>query len=142
MHFSIVAIHGLNGHRETTFTTHLGGVNWLQDLLPLDIPNARILTYGYDSRTHGFRRKTTEKLYNHSINLLESLRAFREKNSVCGCQDSVLEELEHLFTHMTDSEATNRFRSAQSRWYHCEKCKRPLRQEQDGRSMVLKTDTT
>jgi hypothetical protein len=83
MTLSIIAIHGLNGDREQTFTTRSGGVNWLRDLLPLDIPNARILTYGYDSRTHGFSRKTKEKLYDHSIQLLESLQAVREQKSVC-----------------------------------------------------------
>ncbi|KAK4452200.1 hypothetical protein QBC34DRAFT_435996 [Podospora aff. communis PSN243] len=77
----IVAIHGLNGDREKTFTTRSGGVNWLQDLLPIDIPNARILSYGYDSRTHGFAQKAKERLYDHGILLLEKLQKFREHTS-------------------------------------------------------------
>ncbi|KAL1634772.1 hypothetical protein SLS56_002174 [Neofusicoccum ribis] len=39
----IIAIHGLNGHREKTWTAD-NGVLWLQELLPAEIPHARILT--------------------------------------------------------------------------------------------------
>ncbi|KAF8526569.1 hypothetical protein BU17DRAFT_74115 [Hysterangium stoloniferum] len=46
---SIVAIHGLDGHREASFTAP-NGVLWLRDLLPKALPTARILTYGYDAR--------------------------------------------------------------------------------------------
>jgi len=46
--FSIVALHGLNGHAFNTWATKAGHM-WLRDSLPSDIPNARILTYGYDS---------------------------------------------------------------------------------------------
>lgn len=46
-HFSIVAIHGLNGHPLDTWTkaTKL----WLRDFLPGVMPEARILSFGYDS---------------------------------------------------------------------------------------------
>ncbi|PGH21490.1 hypothetical protein AJ80_03158 [Polytolypa hystricis UAMH7299] len=44
----IVAVHGLNGHYARTWTQ--GQSNWLQDFLPRDIPDARILALGYDSR--------------------------------------------------------------------------------------------
>jgi hypothetical protein len=47
---SIVAIHGLDGHRERTWTDN-NGTLWLRDLLPDEVPNARIFTYGYDART-------------------------------------------------------------------------------------------
>ncbi|KAH3938661.1 hypothetical protein HBH98_243260 [Parastagonospora nodorum] len=45
----IVAVHGLNGHREKTWTAGSGvngvdSINWLRDLLPHDLPNARILS--------------------------------------------------------------------------------------------------
>ncbi|MCJ1426602.1 hypothetical protein MMC29_004505 [Sticta canariensis] len=46
----IVAVHGLNGHREKSWTVN--DVNWLRNFLPSDIPNARILTWGYDANTH------------------------------------------------------------------------------------------
>ena len=45
---SIIAIHGLGGHRVGSFTAS-NDVNWLRDLLPERISNSRILSYGYDS---------------------------------------------------------------------------------------------
>ncbi|KAI2488241.1 hypothetical protein Ptr902_02374 [Pyrenophora tritici-repentis] len=44
----IVAVHSLNGHCEKMWTAGSGvdsvdSVNWLRDLLPQDLPNARIL---------------------------------------------------------------------------------------------------
>ncbi|KAJ5212614.1 uncharacterized protein N7498_004260 [Penicillium cinerascens] len=44
----IVAVHGQGGHREKSWTTE-SGVNWLQSLLPVDLPNTRIHTWGYAS---------------------------------------------------------------------------------------------
>lgn len=44
----IVAIHGLNGHYLRTWTE--GSSNWLRDFLPEDLPTARIMSLGYDSR--------------------------------------------------------------------------------------------
>lgn len=48
---SIVAIHGLNGHSEKTWTAG-NDVNWLRKFLPIDVPNARIFSYGYEAKTH------------------------------------------------------------------------------------------
>jgi hypothetical protein len=50
----IIAIHGLNGHYQKTWTAapklaRDKECNWLKDLLPKQIPNARILSYGYNS---------------------------------------------------------------------------------------------
>lgn len=45
---SIVAVHGLGGHREKSWATD-SGVNWLQSLLPVDLPDTRIHTWGYAS---------------------------------------------------------------------------------------------
>jgi hypothetical protein len=45
-----MAVHGLNGHGETTWTTS-NGVNWLRDLLPHDLSNARIYSWGYHINT-------------------------------------------------------------------------------------------
>lgn len=48
----IVAIHGLNGHYQNTWTTTTASgerINWLKDLLPKQIPSARIMSYGYNS---------------------------------------------------------------------------------------------
>ena len=45
---SIVALHGLNGNPYKTWTD--GERFWLQDFLPASIPEARIFTYGYNSK--------------------------------------------------------------------------------------------
>ncbi|KAJ5175660.1 uncharacterized protein N7482_001537 [Penicillium canariense] len=73
---SLIAVHGLNGHREQTWTAS-NQINWLRDLLPSDIPNARILTYGYDARTHGTNDLTAQFLYEHAITFLGKLCIFR-----------------------------------------------------------------
>jgi hypothetical protein len=45
----MVFVHGLGGDREATWTDHTGKVCWPSELLPYDIPQARILTFGYDT---------------------------------------------------------------------------------------------
>ncbi|XXH00550.1 hypothetical protein Hte_006898 [Hypoxylon texense] len=49
----IVAIHGLNGHYIETWSAQVPGsdqrYNWLEAALPDAIPNARIMSFGYDS---------------------------------------------------------------------------------------------
>ncbi|KFY84990.1 hypothetical protein V500_08810 [Pseudogymnoascus sp. VKM F-4518 (FW-2643)] len=48
----IIAIHGLNGDYQRTWTSTLPSgqkVNWLEDFLPAQIPNARVMAYGYNS---------------------------------------------------------------------------------------------
>ena len=52
---SIIAVHGLNGHRTESWSLIDGNTTaekkktWLKDLLPDYIPQARVLTFGYDS---------------------------------------------------------------------------------------------
>lgn len=45
---SIVAVHGLGGHRENSWTAD-NGTNWLESLLPRDLPDCRILSWGYNA---------------------------------------------------------------------------------------------
>ncbi|KAI9765218.1 MAG: hypothetical protein M1840_007710 [Geoglossum simile] len=47
--FSVVALHGLNGDLKETWTDPRSGALWLQDFLPLDIPTARVMTFGYNA---------------------------------------------------------------------------------------------
>ncbi|MCJ1285009.1 hypothetical protein MMC26_004346 [Xylographa opegraphella] len=69
----VIAIHGLNGHPRNTWTAkHAGAeVFWLQDLLPKALPGARILTYGYDSRT--FFSPSTGNMAAYAKGLLDEL---------------------------------------------------------------------
>lgn len=51
--FSIIAVQGLASTYERTWTKELqdgSRVMWLKDLLPKDLPSARILTFEYDSK--------------------------------------------------------------------------------------------
>ncbi len=68
---SIVAVHGLDGHREKTWTVN--NVNWLRDFLPSDIPNAHILTWGYDANTHSIFAISGQYLYDHAKTLVSDL---------------------------------------------------------------------
>lgn len=78
----IVAVHGLNGHREETWTDE-NKILWLRDLLPSKLPNARIWTWGYDSRTHikSYQEHlTTKKLYDHGRELFYDLDSERRED--------------------------------------------------------------
>ncbi|KAK4141202.1 uncharacterized protein C8A04DRAFT_39242 [Dichotomopilus funicola] len=68
----IVAVHGLNGHRDKTWTAS-NGVHWLRDLLPHDIPHARIFCWGYDANTHASSRVSCQYLYDHARTLISDL---------------------------------------------------------------------
>jgi hypothetical protein len=72
----IVAIHGLNGHYEKTWTTtSQGNVNWLQDLLPQQLPNARIMSYSYNSIVEFSKAVSGIKIF--AEQLLEDLISWR-----------------------------------------------------------------
>lgn len=77
---SIVAIHGLNGHRDKTWA--LNGKVWARDFLPERIHRARIMTWGYDARTHGRTQISRQLLFDHAINLVRELSVERELTNV------------------------------------------------------------
>jgi hypothetical protein len=81
---SIVAVHGLNGHCEQTWTAGNGvnSVNWLRDLLPHDLPNARILSWGYDANTHSRSRVSCQYLFDHARTLVSDLCLERQITQV------------------------------------------------------------
>jgi hypothetical protein len=75
----IVALHGLNGHYRRTWTAETSDgvrVNWLQDLLPHHIPNARILSFGYNSGVQF--SKSVSGISEFAEQLLEGLLARRQ----------------------------------------------------------------
>ncbi|KAG8798296.1 hypothetical protein FRC16_007515 [Serendipita sp. 398] len=73
---SIIAIHGLDGHREQSWTAE-DGTMWLRDLLPNDFPNARILSYGYDADTRSFAQTSTQTIFRHAEAFVEDLSQLR-----------------------------------------------------------------
>lgn len=78
---SIIAIHGLDGHLEQSWTAD-NGVLWLRDLLPELIPYARIVTYGYDGYTRGRDQMGDESIHDVAKRLLTCIAAERADTQV------------------------------------------------------------
>ena len=78
---SIVAVHGLYGNALKTWTSEGSKVPWLgdQDMLPKALPNARILTWGYNANVHSFMGSTSsDTILEHAHTLIAQLQADRE----------------------------------------------------------------
>lgn len=76
----IVAVHGLNGHYEKTWTATLRNgtkVNWLRDLLPQQVRNTRIMSFSYESTVQF--SKSTSDIFTFADQLLEYILASRQK---------------------------------------------------------------
>jgi hypothetical protein len=58
------------------------GVHWLRDLLTSDIPNARILSWGYDANTYSNSRVSCQYLYNLARSLVSDLCLERRLTNV------------------------------------------------------------
>jgi hypothetical protein len=75
---SIVFIHGITGHHEHTWAAP-GSRPWPEKLLPAKVPQARILSFGYDAGVIGWRsRLSGNRIGDHAKNLLAGLAAHRE----------------------------------------------------------------
>lgn len=65
----LIAIHGLGGHPHTTWKA--GKHSWLEDFLPVDLPQLRVMVFGYnDARAFGGSGSNIE---NAAIDLLEDI---------------------------------------------------------------------
>ncbi|CCA75798.1 hypothetical protein PIIN_09786, partial [Serendipita indica DSM 11827] len=73
----IVAIHGLDGHREKTWSTKKS-ILWLRDLLPTDLSNARVLSYGYDADTRSLGCVSTQTMRRHADGFARALARKRK----------------------------------------------------------------
>ena len=72
----ICFVHGLGGGSLSTWT--LNEVCWPRDLLSTDIPDARILTFGYDASIIRFLGKVSQNsLDEHAMDLLAALADHR-----------------------------------------------------------------
>lgn len=78
--FSIVAVHGLGGDPFATWTHPKSKAFWLKDFLPSKIPDARIMTFGYNAGT-AFGNSTAD-IIDHAKSLLSSLIDKREELEV------------------------------------------------------------
>lgn len=77
-------MHGLKGDAYKTWTAkgkgEIGedGVMWLRDLLPREIQDARIMTYGYNSEpSEMFASASTNMVHQHAATLVAALYANR-----------------------------------------------------------------
>ncbi|KAK0759238.1 hypothetical protein N5P37_008123 [Trichoderma harzianum] len=75
----IVAVHGLGGQGFKAWISLEGGKSksWLEDLLAKDIPNARIMTYGYISDGANYRYLVRNVLYGRALDLVKELGSQR-----------------------------------------------------------------
>jgi len=74
----IIFVHGLTGDREETWRAKDVADPWPKTLLPLKIPDARVLTFGYDAYVADWRGMVSKnRIGNHAMNLLSAVATFR-----------------------------------------------------------------
>jgi hypothetical protein len=78
--YSIVAVTGLAGHAYGSWKSRESGRMWLQDFLPEQLPNVRIMSFGYDSRIEA--NKGTSRMLDYARFFVEQLRNARLSNEV------------------------------------------------------------
>ncbi|KAL3440856.1 hypothetical protein BJX65DRAFT_289668 [Aspergillus insuetus] len=113
--FSIIFIHGLTGDRDKTWTAPGTTTPWPESLLPATIPNARVLTFGYDAYvTDWLNVVSISRVGNHAMNLITALATWREQDDtnerpvlfVCHslggivCQDAITTSQQYPEPHM------------------------------------------
>lgn len=76
----IVFVHGLTGNAYDTWLHKESGVHWPRDLLKQDLPDVRILSYGYDADFFNlWKPASISRLSNHAENLVGDLVRKREQ---------------------------------------------------------------
>jgi hypothetical protein len=95
----IVFVHGLRGDKISTWTA-ANDIFWPSHLLPTDLPNARIMTWDYDSAvTHLNNFSSQNSIFGHADNLLMDLSTERKAKDqvikyhyrLCPSTDHILE---------------------------------------------------
>lgn len=71
---------GLGSHAIGGFTEQSSHIMWLRDFLPEDVPEARILVYGYDTRIHD--ESSRRSIVDIAKSFLDYIRAFRAATEV------------------------------------------------------------
>lgn len=77
----IVFIHGLTGDPASTWLHPTSGTYWPANLLSRDLPNSRILSFGYDADVINFWSPVSQnRIGNHAMNMLGDLTHLREES--------------------------------------------------------------
>ncbi|OJD31717.1 ankyrin repeat protein [Diplodia corticola] len=71
----VIALSGLNGHAFGSFKERNGSFMWIRDALPVDLPRARIFTYGYD--TSILDSQSFQSISHLGMKFREALRCIR-----------------------------------------------------------------
>jgi protein SERAC1 len=78
---SILFVHGLRGNRRDTWT-HENKVFWPEEILPKDLPTARIMTFGYDADVVGITKTAgSNTLRDHGKSLANALAMRRARSN-------------------------------------------------------------
>ena len=121
---SVVAVHGLNGDSFRTWATEGSEKMWLKDLdlLPSNLKNSRILTYGYNANiTAMFGKTSSDRILQHAHTLVAELVADREVSLVSLVESATAAKTEHI-AGRCDPTAHNLHLPLT--WWHCrEACK-------------------
>ncbi|KAJ3580311.1 hypothetical protein NPX13_g253 [Xylaria arbuscula] len=75
MAIDIIAIHGLNGNWDTTWTDESTGTNWLRHSIPKRLKTARVMSFSYNSSV--LFSKSVSNVSDFAEQLLENLEAQR-----------------------------------------------------------------
>ena len=79
----VVFVHGLTGNAYDTWLHEESGIHWPSDLLRQDIPDIRMLSFGFDAdvvRFFGNEPASNSGLTNHAESLVNKLVRERERN--------------------------------------------------------------
>ena len=79
---SIIVVPGLGSHPLGSWKSTNSDEVWLRDFLPKDLPNVRVLLYGYDTTLPGSLSKQSVEDLGRA--LLEQVNAFRANDVVSG----------------------------------------------------------
>src|SRR5271156_1339560 len=100
---SIVFVHGLTGNRETTWTDKSSKIFWPRDLLKADLPDVRIMTFGYDADiVHFWDMASQNRIGNHAQNLVNALAQIRERSDKVTLGNNVISAKANLATESTN----------------------------------------
>jgi hypothetical protein len=76
----VIAVPGLGCHPLGTWKAPESVDVWLRDFLPKDVPNTRVLLYGYDTTLD--KSDSKQSIVDLAKTLLELIKAFRNNTSV------------------------------------------------------------